>query len=91
MERNCNSCYYSQPALNEELVVCSYMNDILSNGDILDSKEEWRNARYFARLSNFSGDAFEAYAKEGEETVLKVCVDKSSICGKWAQKRTTDV
>ena len=88
MERECSTCYYSKPSLNKDLVVCTYMNDILSHGDILDSSEEWKSARYFARLTNFSGDAFEAYADEKGEKVLKLCVEKSAKCGKWVQARS---
>lgn len=83
MERKCETCYYSKPAMNEDLVMCSYMDDIMNHGNVLDSKEEWSTARYFAKLTNFSGDAFEAYVEVGDEKLLKVCVEKTAKCGKW--------
>jgi len=87
MERKCVNCFYSKPAMNKDLVVCTYMDDILSHGNILDSKEEWSSAKYFTKLTNFSGDAFEAYSEENGEKVLRVCVSKDASCGKFAKGR----
>lgn len=87
MERKCENCYYSKPAMNEDLVVCTYMNDILNHDGIMDSTEEWRTARYFAKLTNFNGDAYEAFADEDGEKILKVCVSKDASCGKFTKAR----
>ena len=84
----CENCFYSRKAMNEDLVVCAYMDDILRKDEIMGDKQDWKTARYFASLSNFSGDVFEAFAepvKDGEP-VMKVCVLKTAKCGKWAAK-----
>jgi len=83
MERRCELCYYSKPSMNGDLVMCSYMDDIMHFGKILDSKEEWRTARYFSEFTNFSGNAYEAYVDFGDEKLLKICVGKNDLCGKF--------
>lgn len=92
MERKCGNCYYSQPSLNKELVVCSYMNDIIkSESKDLENQADLRTIKYFTSLSNFSGDAFLAYSGEKDENdayVKKLCVAKDSRCGKFKNKRS---
>jgi len=85
----CKDCYYSSESLNEELVVCSYMDDIFNKeGNEFLSKQETETAKYFVDLTNFSGDVFKAYAPttNSEEPELKICVNIDSWCGKFAHK-----
>ncbi len=81
-EKKCVDCYYSKPSKNYKLVVCTYMDDILSNGNILDTGTEWSSARYFAKLTNLKSNVYEAYDMDN---VLRVCVEKSGKCGKWVE------
>jgi len=82
--RTCENCYYSKESMNKDLVACTYMNDIMED---LDTEQEWKNARYFTRLTNFNGDAFKAFVEINGEPVTMICVDKSASCGKWVEKR----
>ena len=87
-KNKCEDCFYSTPSLNEELVVCTYMDDIF-NTDGGPGKSEKANetAKYFVDLTNFSGDVFEAYADVGEdEPVLRMSVNRDAWCGKFAKK-----
>jgi hypothetical protein len=85
--KKCETCYYSHPAMNEELVVCSYMNDIISGeAKDLSNDVDLQTIKYFTDITNFSGDAYQAYVEIEGEPVLRLCVEKEASCGKWQHK-----
>jgi len=85
--KTCETCYYSLPSMNEELVMCTYMDDLIVNEEAnLSNDKDLQTIRYFTDISNFSGDAFQAYVETKDGPKLKLCVEKSASCGKWNHK-----
>jgi hypothetical protein len=87
-ENKCEDCFYSAKSLNEDLVVCTYMDDVFNvDGGPSSSEKANETAKYFVELTNFSGDVYEAFADDGsDEPKLKMCVTKDSWCGKFAKR-----
>ena len=88
--RACEYCYYARPCMQDDLVVCDYLDDIIKNKEATFlTKEDEKVVKYFVDLTNFQGDVFKAYrvpTKENEDPTLAICVVKTGHCGKFQKK-----
>ena len=82
-ERKCEDCYYSRPAVNDDLMFCSYIGDVMAMEDIKDGYN-MELAKDLSRTIAFSGDVFEAFIDTGKDApILAPCVAKTSSCRKY--------
>ena len=81
IERNCENCYYSKPAIRDDLMYCSYIADTIGDGS--DVKLD----KHVTETIRFRGFVHEAYVEFGENPPqLKPCVTLKSVCRKFTAK-----
>jgi len=81
--KKCSGCYYSRPAVNEELSFCSYVADVMAL-DGIAAGYDMKLAKDLVKTIAFSGDVFEAYVDTGKEyPVLAPCVNDNGLCRKY--------
>jgi len=85
MERICENCYYSKPAVRDDVVYCSYLGDTIGDGKNQEKSEHVIDS---IRFKGFVYESFVQLDPKGkEEPKLLPCVTLKSQCRKFHEKR----
>jgi len=83
----CRTCGYAKPAVNDDLIYCYYVSDILDK--CKDKNDQISTAKYLTKTINFKGMVFEGFVDKDENSdkpSLSILMEEYSSCSKYFKK-----